>query len=78
MPLHVRSISMRLAVTTLFVIAFAGSFAGLEPFTCCRRALIGAIGAYILASIGVKTVNAILISAFVKSQMQQQGDVNGR
>jgi hypothetical protein len=70
---------MRLAVTSLFVIAFTGSFAGLEPFVCCRRALIGALGAYILASFAVKIVNAILINAFVKSQMEQhKGDVNGR
>lgn len=63
----------------LFIIAFVGSFTGLEPFVCCKRAVIGAIGAYIAAIVLVNIINSIMISAFVRSRMkQQQKDVNGR
>lgn len=79
MPLHVKSISIRFAVTCLFIISFVGWFSRLDPFTCCKRALIGAAAAYIVTSIAVKIINDILISVLVKSQMERQkGDVNGR
>lgn len=79
MPLDVRSISVSIAVICLFVISFVGWFAGLEPFTCCKRAVIGSIAAYVTVSIAVKFVNDILISVLVKSRLEEQkGDVNGR
>jgi hypothetical protein len=79
MPLDVRSISVSIAVICLFVISFVGWFSGLEPFTCCKRAVIGAIAAYFMVSFAVRFVNNILINALVKSRLEQQkGDVNGR
>ena len=79
MPLHVKSISMSVAVTCLFVISFVAWFAELEPFICCKRAVLGAVITYIGTTIVVNVINDILISALVKSRMEQQnGDVNER
>ena len=77
MPLHVRSISVSVAVICFFGIAVIGWISGLLPFTCCKRALAAAIIVYIAASLAVKAINAILINAIIKDQMnQQKGKVN--
>ena len=72
MPLHVRSIAVSIAVICFFGLSLIGWVSGLSPFTCCKRALIGAACAYVAAACAVKVINAILINAMVKSQMNQR------
>ncbi len=72
MPLHVRSISVSAAVICFFGIAVIGWISDLSPFTCCKRALTAAIVAYAAAVLAVKAINAILVNAMIKSQMNQQ------
>ncbi|RKY10044.1 MAG: hypothetical protein DRP66_00700 [Planctomycetota bacterium] len=71
MPLHVRSISIKVAVICFFGIAVVGWAGGLSPFTCCKRAMIAAIVAYAATVLAVKAINSILISAITKSQMDR-------
>jgi len=79
MPLHPRSISISIAVIFLFVISFIGWFADLELLTCCKRAVIGAIVAYVVTTVAVNIINDIMIRALVKSRMEEQnGDMSGR
>lgn len=79
MPLHVKSISISLAVVFFFMISVIGSIAGLTPFVCCKRALIGSTAAYIVTSFVVRMVNRILIEAMVQAKMNQEnGDVSAR
>ena len=72
MPLHVRSISISTAVVCFFTISLIGWVCGLSPFTCCKRALTAAFVVYVITALAVKAINAILISAMIKSQMNQQ------
>ena len=72
MPLHVRSISVSVAIICFFGIAVVGWISGLSPFTCCKRALIVASFVYIIAALAVKAINAILINAMINSQMNPQ------
>jgi hypothetical protein len=72
MPLNVRSIAVSIAVICFFAIAGIGWFSGLSPFTCCKRALVGAAAAYIAGAWAVKAINAILMNAMITSQMKQQ------
>ena len=72
MPLNIRSIAVSIAVIWFFGIAAIGWLVDLSPFTCCKRALIGAVFAYIIAACGVKVINTILINAMTKHQMDQQ------
>ena len=72
MPLHVRSVAISIAVTCFFGVSMIGWISGLSPFTCCKRALVGSVLAYIAGTWGVKAVNAILISAMVTNQVNQQ------
>jgi hypothetical protein len=72
MPLHVRSIAVKIAVMSFFSLSIIGWFSGLSPSTCCKRALTGTFIAYIAAGLCVKAINAILISAMITKQMNQQ------
>ena len=72
MPLHIRSIAVSIAVIFFFGLSLIGWISGLSPFTCCKRALLGAVLAYIAGAWAVKAINAILISAMITNQMDQQ------
>jgi hypothetical protein len=68
MPLNARSIAVTVAVICYFGLSFISWSSGLSPFTCCKRALAGAVVAYIAASLVVKAVNTILIHAMITSR----------
>ncbi|MBA7600638.1 hypothetical protein ES703_07696 [subsurface metagenome] len=72
MPLHVRSIAVSIAVICFFGLSLVGWISGLSPFTCCKRALLGAALAYIAGTWAVKAINAILISAMITNRMDRQ------
>ena len=72
MPLHVRSIATSLAVICFFGIAVIGWISGLTPFTCCKRAITGAVIGYVIGACAVKMINAILINAIIQSRMNQR------
>lgn len=72
MPLHVRSIAVSIAVICFFLLSLIGWISGLSPFICCKRALIGAVLAYIAGTWAVKAINAILINAMITNQVNQQ------
>jgi hypothetical protein len=72
MPLNVRSGAISIAVLFFFIIAIAGWINRLTPFTCCKRAAAGAIFAYFIGTYAVKVVNAVLINAMIKSQINKQ------
>ena len=72
MPLHIRSIAVKIAVMSFFSLSIIGWFSGLSPFTCCKRALTGTFIAYIAAGLFVKAINAILISAIITKHINQQ------
>jgi hypothetical protein len=77
MPLHVKSISISVAVICFFVIAIVGWCSDVSPFTCCKRAMGAAVIVYIAASLAVKAINVILIEVMVEKQMnQQKGNAN--
>jgi len=78
MPLHVKPISTSMAVICFFIIAFFGWFAQLDPLVCSKRAILGAIAAYLVSKTAVNVINHILISAMVKSRMDQlKREMNG-
>ena len=76
MPLHVKSIAVSIAVICFFGLSLIGWFSGLSPFTCCKRALVGAVLAYIAGAWAVKAINAILIGAMITNQMKRQEEKN--
>ncbi len=76
MPLNSRSIAVSIAVICFFTIAIIGWSSGLSPFTCCKRALLGAAAAYIAGLWAVKAINAILMNAIITNQIKRQQEEN--
>jgi hypothetical protein len=77
MLLPIRSIAVSTAVFCFFAIGIIGSFGGLSPYPCCKRALLGATVAYLTAGTAAKAINTILIQAMIASQIkkrEQPGD----
>ena len=72
MPLNVRSIAVSISVICFFVLSIIGGVCGLSPFVCCKRALIGAILAYIAGRWAVRAINAILVDAIIANQVNRQ------
>ena len=72
MLLHVRSIAVGIAVIFFFGISLIGWISGLSPFTCCKRALVSAVLAYIAARLTVKAINAILLNAMISHQLNRK------
>ncbi len=71
MPLHIKSVAISIAVTCFFGVSLIAWISGHSPFTCCKRALLAGVLAYIAGIWAVKAVNAILISAMVTEEMNQ-------
>ena len=71
MPLHARSIAINMGVMCFFAIGLVGWCSGLLPLTCCKRALAGAIVAYMVITLAVKAINAILTNAIIRSHMKK-------
>lgn len=72
MPLDIRPIAITIAVITFFGFGIMGAVNGLESFICCKRAVTGAIAAYIVTSLAIKAVNAIIMDAIIKEQISKQ------
>ncbi|HEW79630.1 MAG TPA: hypothetical protein ENH34_06695 [Phycisphaerales bacterium] len=82
MLLHVRSIAISIAVICFFSVSLIGWFSGLSPFTCCKRALTGAVFAYVAAALAVKAINAVLTDAMItnlykKKQQEEKSSGSG-
>ena len=67
-----RPIAISMAVLCFVGLSFVGVFNELSPFTCCERALIGAVIAYIVTSIVVQIINAVLTSAIIDRYANKQ------
>jgi hypothetical protein len=72
MLIHSRPYAISAAVISFFGLSFAGVFKGLTPLTCCKRALIGAVLAYIACSIAVAIVDAVITKAIVDGHVNKQ------
>jgi hypothetical protein len=72
MPLHVRPIAVGIAVIFFFGISMIGWLSGLPPYTCCKRALAGAVLAYVAGMVTVRVINAVLINAMIANQMNRK------
>ncbi len=71
MLLQIRPIAFTTAVIAFFLLGIVGSVVSLTPYTCCKRALLGAMAAYVVALVAMRAVNAILTQAMISSQMSK-------
>ena len=67
-------IIMNVAVICFFSLSIVTLLSGLSPFVCCKRAITGAVLAYIAANVAIRLVNMILIDAMVTKQAEEIRD----
>ncbi len=72
MPLNTRKIAVNIAVILFFALSFVGWINGLPPFTCCKRAVGGALLAYLAVTLAVRIINVILMNAIITKQLNKQ------
>ena len=79
MLLQIRPMAVSCAVLCFFAIGIVGSLGGLSPYTCCKRALLGAALTYFVAGAAVRAVNAILTQAMIADRIRKgnSGDNQG-
>lgn len=77
MIVQTRPIAVAAAVLCFFAIGIVGSLYGLSPDTCTKRALLGAVGAYIAAGLAVRACNAIVTQAMIASQVDKEKGIAG-
>ncbi|HNY79323.1 MAG: hypothetical protein RBS72_05860 [Sedimentisphaerales bacterium] len=76
MLLQTRPIAFTAAVIAFFVLSIVGCVVSLSPDTCCKRAVLGAVVTYLVASVAMRAVDAIVTAAMIASQISkdQTGD----
>jgi nucleoside permease NupC len=72
MPLQIRPMAVSTAVLCFFVLGIVGSLGGLSPYTCCRRALLGAAISYLVTALAMRAINAILTRAMIADQVRKE------
>jgi hypothetical protein len=77
MLVHIRSLAVSAAVLCFFAIGIVGSLSGLSPYPCCKRAVLGAVGAYLAAGAAGRIVWAVLTQAMIAGQINKDKDNAG-
>jgi len=72
MPLQVRPTAIMVAVLFFFVIALVDWFSGLDTFTCCKRAVTGAVLSYVAVALAIRLINVILLNALIDNQVNKR------
>jgi hypothetical protein len=63
--LHERLTGGTVAVLCFFTVGLVGAVAGLAPYACCKRAVVGAVMGYIGGTLAAKAINAVLTRALI-------------
>ncbi len=71
MPLNHRTTALTVAVFAFFTTSIVAAFYRNSPFTCCKRALIAMLAAYLFTTIVVRVINAILVDAIISKQVNK-------
>jgi hypothetical protein len=72
MLLQIRPLAVSTAVLCFFVIGIVGSLGGLSPYTCCQRAVLGAVMIYLVTAVAVRAINAILTQAMITDRIRKE------
>ena len=72
MLLPIRPIAVCTAVLCFFAIGIVGSLGGLPPYTCCKRAVLGATILYVVTAGAVRAINAILTQAMIADRIRKE------
>jgi hypothetical protein len=72
MFINARPVAISMAVVCFFGLSIVAVLNNLSPFKCSERALIGAVIAYVVTSLVVKILNAVVTSAIIDRYTNRQ------
>jgi hypothetical protein len=72
MLLPTRPIAVSTAVLCFFAIGIIGTLGGLSPFTCSKRAVVGAAIIYVVTTVAVRAIGAILTQAMITDRIRKE------
>jgi len=78
MLLQIRPMAVGTAVLGFFAIGIVGSLGGLSPYTCCKRAMLGAAITYLVTGAAVRAINAILTQAMITDHIRKENPGDNR
>jgi hypothetical protein len=71
MPLNPRTIALTVSILAFFTTSIVSAFCRNCPFTCCKRAVIAMLAAYVFTTIVVKVINVVLVDAIISKQVNR-------
>jgi hypothetical protein len=77
MLVQVRPIAISIGVAFFFGIAIVSSVSGIAPYTCCKRALVGAFVGYMVANVALRIANAVLLRAIIENEVNKRTGSQG-
>jgi hypothetical protein len=75
MKQYISSIAGIISIAACFFIAAVGVISGLDPATCCYRAVCGAVFVYVVSTIALRLMARIVITAMVDSKLNEEAEV---
>jgi hypothetical protein len=78
MLLQIRPIAISTAVLCFFALGIVGSLGGLSPYTCCKRAVLGATIIYVVTAGAVRAISAILTQAMIADRIRKEAPGDNR
>jgi hypothetical protein len=72
MKQYISSIAGIISIAACFLVATLGVVNGVDPFTCCYRAVCGAVFVYCTTTIALRIVARIVLTALVDSKIAEQ------
>jgi hypothetical protein len=67
-----KSLARKLAVLTFLGVSLVCQFKQVDAFVCLKRAILGSFAAYVICTLIVKTVNALVFNAIINKQLREQ------
>jgi hypothetical protein len=76
-----KSLAMKAAVLAFLAVSLVCQLSRIDALVCLERAILGSIAVYIIITLVIKTVNALLFNAIINKQLEdhikkQNGDKN--
>ncbi|MFA6177172.1 MAG: hypothetical protein WC765_11400 [Phycisphaerae bacterium] len=76
-----KSIAVKAAVLAFLAVSLVCQISGIDAIVCLTRALLGSIAVYVIITLVIKIVNALLFNAIINKQLEehikkQNGDKN--
>lgn len=67
-----KSLAMKAAVLAFLAVSIICQLSQMDAVVCLKRAFLGSIAIYVIITLVIKTVNALLFNAIINKQLDEQ------